>query len=89
MPSITIKPGRVQPVWAGHPWVYAQAIQQRDGTFTPGCEVDVLDAKGKLLGRGLWSPDSAIAVRLFTRRDRAIDRAFFRDRLEAALQRRR
>lgn len=89
MPSITIKPGRVQPVWAGHPWVYAQAVQQRDGTFTPGCEVDVLDAKGKLLGRGLWSPDSAIAVRLFTRRDRAIDRAFFRERLEAALQRRR
>lgn len=86
MASVTIKPGRVQPVWAGHPWVYAQAIDSRNGVLTPGCEVDVLDAKGNLLGRGLWSPDSAIAVRLYTRKPQAIDMTLFRHRLEAALQ---
>jgi 23S rRNA (cytosine1962-C5)-methyltransferase len=89
MPSVTIKAGRVQPVWAGHPWVYAQAIEAQVGVLTPGCEVDVLDAKGNLLGRGLWSPDSAIAVRLYTRKPQPIDVALFRNRLEAALQLRR
>lgn len=89
MPSVTIKAGRVQPVWAGHPWVYAQAIETRTGTLTPGCEVDVLDAKGNLLGRGLWSPDSAIAVRLYTRKAQPIDGNLLRSRLESALQLRR
>lgn len=89
MPSVTIKAGRVQPIWAGHPWVYAQAVETRTGTLTPGCEVDVLDAKGNLLGRGLWSPDSAIAVRLFTRKPQPIDANLFRHRLESALQLRR
>ena len=23
---VKLKPGHVQPVWAGHPWVYAQAV---------------------------------------------------------------
>lgn len=90
MPSVTIKPGRVQPVWAGHPWVYAQAIETRSGSLTPGCELDVLDAKGNFLGRGLWSPDSAIAVRLYTRKaQQPIDATLIRNRLEAALQLRR
>lgn len=89
MPTVTLKPGRVQPVWAGHPWVYAQAIESRTGNLTAGCEVDVLDAKGNLLGRGLWSPDSAIAVRLYTRRAQPIDGTLLRSRLESALQLRR
>ena len=85
MSSITIKPGRVQPVWAGHPWVYAQAVGETTGRLEPGCEVEVLDAKGNFLGVGLYSPKSAIAVRLFARRKRPIDAAFFRQRLERAL----
>ncbi len=84
MPSVTIKAGRVQPIWAGHPWVYAQAIEAQQGPLTPGCEVDVLDTKGNLLGRGLWSPSSAIAVRLFTRKNVPIDHNLLRSRLETA-----
>lgn len=89
MASVTIKPGRVQPIWAGHPWVYAQAIRRREGDLTAGCEVDVRDPKGELLGRGLWSPTSAIAVRLFTRLPQALDLSLFRSRLHAALLHRR
>lgn len=89
MPTVTLKAGRVQPVWAGHPWVYAQAVETKAGTLTAGCEVDVLDAKGNLLGRGLWSPDSAIAVRIYTHKPQNIDSTLFRSRLEAALQLRR
>lgn len=85
-----LKPGHVQPVWAGHPWVFAQAVAKIDGQPEPGAEVVVCDPKGEALGRGLYSPSSAIVVRLFTRDpERALDEAFFAQRIERALERRR
>jgi 23S rRNA (cytosine1962-C5)-methyltransferase len=57
----------VKPVWAGHPWVYAQAIARLDGSPAPGDVVTVIDGQGNPLGRGFWSEGSAIPVRLVTR----------------------
>ena len=37
--TVRLKPGHVQPVWAGHPWVYAQAIDRVEGGATRGDEV--------------------------------------------------
>lgn len=82
---LRLAPGHVQPVWAGHPWVYAQAVAQVTGA-RPGDLVTVVDPKGTFLGRGFYSPGSAIAVRLLTRHeDVAVDGAFFVSRLRAAL----
>ncbi len=67
MPSVHLARGRVQPVWAGHPWVYAQAIDHVEGAPAPGDVVDVLDPEGRHHGRGYWSPRSAIPVRIATR----------------------
>ncbi|MCB9591862.1 MAG: class I SAM-dependent rRNA methyltransferase [Sandaracinaceae bacterium] len=89
MARITLRKGRVQPVWAGHPWVFAQAIERLDGAPAPGDAVEVVDPKGKHLGRGFWSPDSAIPVRLITRdEDEALDDAALIRRLERARARR-
>ncbi len=86
MPTVRLKPGHVQPVWAGHPWVYAQAIDAVDKGTTAGDEVSVIDPRGNLLGRGFFSPGSAIPVRLLVRDAKTqIDGAFFRERLERAL----
>lgn len=89
MAVVTLKPGHVQPVWAGHPWVYAQAVARVAGAAMPGDEVEVVDARGNVLGRGLYSPTSAIPVRMYTR-DRAtrIDGALFETRIDAAVARR-
>jgi 23S rRNA (cytosine1962-C5)-methyltransferase len=88
--SVTLKAGHVQPVWAGHPWVFAQAIERISGGAVAGDEVIVADARGNALGRGLYSPGSAIPVRLYTRDPkRAIDRDLFEARIQAALERRR
>lgn len=90
MSRVTLRPGRVQPVWAGHPWVFAQAIAHVDGAPAPGDAVEVLDPKGKHLGRGFWSPGSAIPVRLVTRRpDEALDAACLTRRIEEAARNRR
>ncbi len=56
----------MQPVWAGHPWVFPQGIERREGKIEHGDEVVVLDARGNAMGRGLFADKSPIAVRLFT-----------------------
>ncbi|MCS6901276.1 MAG: PUA domain-containing protein, partial [Myxococcales bacterium] len=87
LPTVILKPGHIQPIWAGHPWVYAQAVASVRGGARPGDEVAVLDPEGKFLGRGFYTPQSAIPVRLLTRSpDERIDGAFFRRRFQRALE---
>jgi 23S rRNA (cytosine1962-C5)-methyltransferase len=89
MATVYLKPGHVQPVWAGHPWVYAQAIERIDGGAAAGDEISVADPRGRPLGRGLYSPGSAIPVRLYTRSpEQPFDAALVTTRLQAALERR-
>jgi len=89
-PSVTVKAGHVQPLWAGHPWVFKQAVERLEPGLGPGDEVLVIDPHGKVLGRGLYSPKSAIAVRLFTTDGtRAIDGSLLRGQIERAVAMRR
>jgi len=86
MRTVRLKAGHVQPVWAGHPWVYAQAIEWVEGGATAGDEVTVFDPKQNLLGRGFYSPGSAIPVRILVRDGTTpLDGAFFRAQLERAI----
>jgi 23S rRNA (cytosine1962-C5)-methyltransferase len=86
MPTVRLKPGHVQPVWTGHPWVYAQAVDRVDSPAHAGDEVGVVDPRGNLLGRGFYSPGSAIPVRLVVRdSETRIDESFFRARIAEAL----
>lgn len=90
--TIHLRPGHVQPIWAGHPWVYAQAIARTEGGKpSPGDVVRVVDPHGRLLGRGFWSPRPAIPVRLVVRDDDTdLERAdWLVARLRAAAARRR
>src|ERR1700689_4205388 len=90
MATVHLKPGHVQPVWMGHPWVYAQAIDRVEGGATAGDEVAVVDPRGNLLGRGFYSPGSAIPVRLLVRdATTRLDASFFHARIERAIALRR
>src|SRR5215472_2274855 len=84
---VRLKPGHVQPVWAGHPWIYAQAVDHIDGAPRAGDEVSVVDPRENLLGRGFFSPGSAIPVRLLTwDATTRLDGDFFRARVAQAVQ---
>src|SRR5258708_35942621 len=84
--TIKLKAGHVQPVWMGHPWVYAQAVERVEGGATAGDEVSVVDPRGNLLGRGFYSPGSAIPVRLLLRDDSPpLDASFFHMRIDRAV----
>jgi 23S rRNA (cytosine1962-C5)-methyltransferase len=90
MPTLTLKTGHVQPLWAGHPWVYQQAIERIEGGAVAGDELSVFDPRGNFIGRGFYSPGSARPVRLLLRdRETPADVQLFRTRLERALERRR
>ena len=72
----------MQPVWAGHPWIYAQAIARVEGGARAGDEVRVVDPQGKFLGRGFYSPASAIPVRILVRDETTlVSTELFRQRL--------
>ncbi len=85
-PRIFLKPGREKSVRQRHPWVFSGAVASVEGSPSPGEVVDVVDASGRFLARGCYSPRSQIRVRLCTWDvDEAVDREFLRRRLERAL----
>ncbi|MCX7808310.1 MAG: class I SAM-dependent rRNA methyltransferase [Deltaproteobacteria bacterium] len=84
---MVVQRGHVQPLWAGHPWVYAQAIERIEGSPAPGDVVDVFDPEGHFLGRGFYSPNSAIPVRIATRDPNdPLDMASIRRKIEEAIR---
>ncbi|RJX20944.1 MAG: class I SAM-dependent rRNA methyltransferase [Ammonifex sp.] len=85
MARVILLPGREKRLLSGHPWVYFTQVGEVEGEFAAGDVLEVCDARGRFLGRGYANPSSQIFARLLTRRrDEAIDREFFRRRLEAA-----
>lgn len=82
---IKLKPGREKSLERRHPWVFSNAIHNIKGKPAAGETVDVVAHDGHWLGRGAWSPESQIQVRIWTfDREEEIDRAFFARRLQRA-----
>jgi len=69
----------------GHPWIYRSDVERHPPE--PGL-VPVEDPRGRFIGQGLLSPTSEIRLRLLERGDRAVDPAWWRDRIAAAAARR-
>jgi 23S rRNA (cytosine1962-C5)-methyltransferase len=81
--SVIISPRGVERVRAGHLWVYRSDV--RTVNAEPGAVVRVTDDRGRFQGRAFYSDKSQIAVRMLTRKDLPVDRAFFTERLRRAI----
>jgi 23S rRNA (cytosine1962-C5)-methyltransferase len=81
---VILRQGRARPLWFGHPWVYANAVERVEGDAAAGDVVSLVDHDGRFIGRGFWNPRSQIPVRLCTRADEAVDAAFLRGRIARA-----
>ncbi len=70
--------------WAEHlhPWIYRSDVRDPPGDAAGA--VDVVDARGRAIGTALWSPHSTISLRMLTHEPRAIDAAFWAERVDAA-----
>ena len=85
MIKVFLKQGREEAPSRGHPWVFSGAIEQVEGEIEAGGIVDLFSHAGAFLGRGYYNPHSQIAIRLLARNPIEIDKAFFKERIEAAL----
>lgn len=64
-PGIVLKKGRDAPVRKRHhPWIYSQAVAEASEGLTPAELLPVRTFEGAVLGWGLYSPASLIAVRM-------------------------
>src|SRR5438876_1530318 len=95
---VVLKPRKALPFYGRHPWVLASAIDRVEPTSIAGEHlldldgqpVDLFNEKGKFIARGLYNSRSRIAVRLYTwSADESLDDAFFRRKIEAAIELRR
>ena len=77
--------GRHPRVAGGHSWVYRTEVGNIEGDFSPGDIVEVLDFRGRFLGKGYINPASQILVRILTRnREEEINSDFFQRLIKSA-----
>jgi 23S rRNA (cytosine1962-C5)-methyltransferase len=90
MKKIILKPGREESLRRRHPWVFSGAVQSTDIEPTSGETVLLLDSTKKPLALGAWSPGSQIRCRVWSfDTSILIDDAFFKGRLQQAIELRR
>ena len=86
---IQLKQKKELPVLKGHPWIFSGAVDKVQGSSDKKSLCRVLDAKGRFVCQGFYSPFSQIAVRVLTRGKETIDGAFFRKKIIRSLEMRK
>ncbi|MBD3289174.1 23S rRNA (cytosine(1962)-C(5))-methyltransferase RlmI, partial [candidate division KSB1 bacterium] len=87
MNSILLKAKREKSLLRHHPWVFSGAIAKINGDPQFGETVDIIAHDGRFLGRGAYSPQSQITVRIWTfDENEPVTMDFFRSRLERAIR---
>jgi 23S rRNA (cytosine1962-C5)-methyltransferase len=80
---LTLKPGREASVARRHPWLFSGAVARAEGDGADG-HAEILDAAGRALARGAYSPDSQIIARLWSFDGRVPGASLFRERFASA-----
>jgi 23S rRNA (cytosine1962-C5)-methyltransferase len=78
-----------QHIRAGHPWVFSDSVKEQNRAGGAGELAIMFDRNDKFLAVGFFDPESPIRVRiLHVGKPLNIDAAFWKSRLDAAVQRR-
>jgi 23S rRNA (cytosine1962-C5)-methyltransferase len=86
LPVIQLKTDRTP----GHPWIWSAQVNKPAERLPPGSVVEVVDAKGRFIGRGFWNGHARIALRLLTTDpNEAIDAGWIEKRIAQAVALRR
>src|SRR5947207_8520260 len=95
---VVLKPRKALPFYGRHPWVLASAVDRVEPTSIEsehlldldGQVVELVNDKRKFIAHGLFNSQSRIRVRLYSwSAEEPIDEAFFRRKIEAAIELRR
>jgi 23S rRNA (cytosine1962-C5)-methyltransferase len=82
-PVVTLSARGADRLRMGHPWIYRSDI--RTSTAEAGDLVRIESERGRPIGTGLWSSMSQISLRVLGPDDVPDERAFFVERIRAAL----
>jgi len=85
-PQVYLKKNEEKRVLTGHPWIFSNEINSVSPSFQDGEVVNVYDYKKKFLGTGYFNSRSLIAIRLLSRYDVPVERAFFEKRILNAIR---
>lgn len=89
-PHAVLKPEREKSLHRRHPWIFSGAIERIEEQPAPGTTVRVVSSAGEFLAWAAVSPASQIRLRVWSfDAGAAIDEAFFRERIDAAIALRR
>ena len=88
--AVKLKPKAEVLVRKGHPWVFDQSITKQNREGDAGDVAVIFDnQKNKFLACGFYDPDSPIRIKILqVNAPATINRAWFRDRIEAAYEKR-
>jgi 23S rRNA (cytosine1962-C5)-methyltransferase len=89
MPRLWLEKGREAGIKGGYLWVHPPDVQRVSESAADGGIVDLLDSKGRFLGRAVFNRRSPIVARVFSRRREDWDEALVLRRLLLAMERRR
>ncbi len=81
---VRIKENKEQPILAGHPWIFAGAVDKVD-SHSDKYVCRVLDSTGRFVCQGFYNPYSQIAVRVITLGRDNIDKEMFEGRIDKAI----
>jgi 23S rRNA (cytosine1962-C5)-methyltransferase len=85
MHKLILKPGREKSLERRHPWVFSGAVAKVQGKPESGDTIGIWSATGQFLAVAAYSPSSQIVARVWDWEERAVDAAFFRERIEQAV----
>src|SRR5687768_17043017 len=92
---VVLRPRKALPFYGRHPWVLESAVERVEPTSIAGEHlleidggvVDLMNDRGKFIARGFYNSQSRIRVRLLTwNAEEALDEAFFRRKIAAAIE---
>ena len=87
--QVVLKAGREKSLRHRHPWVFSGAVEKVEGEPARGDTVRIVARDGAFLAWAAWNPDSQIRARAWSfDPEAAIDAAFLKGRLAAAIARR-
>src|SRR5690606_33082852 len=90
LPKVKLRPRKAQPFFGRHPWVRDSGIDKVLGKVEDGDAVELISDKDRFIAYGLINRNSHLRVRLYSwDPESKLDEAFWRSRLERAIQMRR
>ena len=85
---MTLRPQALRRIAGRYPFGHSKDIEDAPAGLEAGEVVTVRGPQGEWVGRGYWNAEGQTPLRLLSWQDEAIDAAFYRRRVQAALARR-